>query len=90
MKLLPDPNPKLIYSPHSGPFEKNGHRIVVCIFRFEDETEWTLEVEDAQGNSTVWNEEFESDEAAWTTLLRTIEVDGIEAFAPLKRREILN
>ena len=85
MKIPPEPNPKIVNSSHSGPFAKNGHTIEVCIYRFEDESEWTLEVVDVRGNSTIWSEDFKSDEDAWDALMRTIDVDGIESFVPPAR-----
>jgi hypothetical protein len=78
--MAKDPNPVIIYSDHSGRFEHHGHRVEVSIFRLEGESEWSLEVIDQSGNSTVWNQPFASDEAAWTTFLIVIEKEGIEPF----------
>jgi hypothetical protein len=40
---------------------------------------WILEVEDEYGNSTVWDDSFETDENALKEVLDTIEKEGIES-----------
>ncbi|MBW7861238.1 MAG: UPF0149 family protein [Rhodocyclaceae bacterium] len=40
-------------------------------------TAWTLEVVDAHGNSTVWDDEFGTDQAALDEVIRAIRDDGI-------------
>jgi hypothetical protein len=67
-----DQSAEIIYSPHSGSFDHGGQTVEVCIFRLEGESEWTLEVIDKEGNSTVWNEPFANDEVAWKGFLKTI------------------
>lgn len=44
------------------------------------DTGWTLEVVDEHNNSTVWDGEFETDQAALETALADIQAEGIEAF----------
>lgn len=63
--------PKLIHSPHSGNITKDGVTVELCIYRLED-CPWTLEVVDAEGTSTVWDHEFETDEAAYAEFQKTI------------------
>lgn len=41
---------------------------------------WTAEVVDQHNNSTVWDDEFESDQAALDQVLKDIREEGIEAF----------
>lgn len=47
---------------------------------YEDgEGGWILEVVDEHGNSTVWNDPFQSDKGALDEALRTIDTDGIDS-----------
>jgi alpha-D-ribose 1-methylphosphonate 5-triphosphate diphosphatase PhnM len=54
-----------------------GHTVRLEIYRGPD-TDWTLEAVDASGNSTVWDDEFPTDQAALDEALRTIRDEGIE------------
>ena len=74
------PCPVIISSDRSGRFEQGGRTVEVCIFRLDGESEWTLEVIDGSGNSTVWNQPFATDEDAWRTFAIAIEREGIEPF----------
>ena len=64
-------DPKLINSAHNGFVTKDGVTVELCIYRLEH-TLWTLEVVDSDGTSTVWDDEFESDDAAYAEFQRTI------------------
>jgi hypothetical protein len=45
------------------------------------ELDWMdLEVVDSAGGSTVWEETFQTEQAALSEVLRTIEVEGISCF----------
>lgn len=68
----------LINSPLQQHYTVAGHTVEICIYRMPD-TAWTLEVVDEHGNSTVWNDEFETDQAALDEVMRTIRDDGIES-----------
>ena len=48
------------------------------IYRAENE-DWILEVVDEQGNSTVWDDLFPTDQAALDEAMRTIDEQGIDA-----------
>lgn len=80
---MTNPNPSdpvIIDSKHSCTFESNGITVEVAIYRLEEYgNEWSLEVIDQRGTSTVWNDTFESDDAAWNEFLKTIEKEGIES-----------
>ena len=54
---------KIIDSPLSRIVEEDGISVDVRICRLED-TEWSLEIVASDGNSTVWNDVFPSDEDA--------------------------
>ena len=56
-------DPKLTYSRHSGPLTKHGVTVEISIYRL-DHTGWTLEVVDGEGTSTVWDNEFATDDEA--------------------------
>ena len=44
------------------------------------DTGWNVQVVDTFGNSTVWDDEFESDKEALQFVLAEIERDGIDEF----------
>jgi hypothetical protein len=70
------PDPKLIASKHNGMFTRDGLTVEVRIYRLEH-TKWTLEVVDMTGTSTVWENEFETDDAAHAEFLRSVETEGL-------------
>ena len=63
----------------------DGVEIEVYIYRGEDEEGWVLEVVDAEGTSTVWDERFDTDQAAMDELLRTLRIEGVKQFNPQYR-----
>ncbi len=75
----------LIDSPLSQPYTRDGKTVNIEIFRLPG-TEWSLQVVDAHGNSTVYDDEFSTDNAALACVLHELNRDGIDAFigAPLK------
>ena len=64
-------------SPLSRMVEQNGHRVSVEIYPGEDDG-WILEVVDAENNSTVWDDLFDSEQEALDEALDTIREEGIE------------
>jgi hypothetical protein len=46
-----------------------------------EDTEWSLEIVANDGNSTVWNDLFPSDEDALAEALNSIGEDGIRSFS---------
>ena len=73
-------DPKIIYSPHSGAVTKDGVTVTVNIIRLEG-TKWTLEVVDAHNTSYVWDDEFETDDAAHNEFMRTVQEEGMLEFS---------
>lgn len=69
-------DPKIIISPLSGPFTEGDTSVDVQIFRLEN-TQWTLEVVDGEGTSTVWDEQFETATAARAEFLRSVAEEGL-------------
>lgn len=70
--------PELIYSPLQQTYTISNKSIEIEIYRQPD-TDWTLEVVDEHGNSTVWDDEFATDQLAFDEVMRTIAEEGIDA-----------
>jgi len=68
----------LVTSPLSRDFEKDGHVVMVDIYG-SGKSDWILEIVDDDGNSTVWDSTFETDELALEEFQRTVEKEGIES-----------
>jgi hypothetical protein len=68
---------KIIYSPLSGSFTQEGITVQVHIYRLDRDTDWVLEVVDADDTSTVWEEKFETDKAAHEFFLASVETEGL-------------
>lgn len=71
--------PNLINSGLSRSIEVDGQTFRIEIYRLEH-TEWSLEVVDEEGTSTVWDELFETDQAALDEVLQSVAREGIGAF----------
>ena len=71
------PDPELIASKHNGKFTRGGITVEVRIVRLED-TKWTLEIVDESGTSIVWDDEFDTDDAAHAEFLRSVETEGLD------------
>jgi hypothetical protein len=71
--------PELIMSPLCRNLTQDGYTIEVHIYRCE-ESKWTLEVVDPAGGSTVWDDEFETDELAFEEFHRELQAEGIHSF----------
>ena len=69
----------LIYSALQQTYSANGQSVEIHIYRMPD-TNWSLEVVDVGGNSTVWEDLFPTDQEALDTALEEMEEEGIEAF----------
>ena len=76
-------DPKIITSPLSGPFSEGGLTVDVQIYRLEN-LKWTLEVIDPKGTSTVWDDQFDTDEAAKAEFNRCIAEEGIVSLTPVR------
>jgi hypothetical protein len=75
---MPDPN--LIDSGLSQRATVEGHELQIEIYRLEHEPRWSLEVVDEDGTSTVWDDLFDTDQAALDEVLKTIMEEGLSAF----------
>ncbi|KOF15310.1 MAG: hypothetical protein ACREEJ_11590 [Ensifer adhaerens] len=72
--------PKIVLSPLSQEFSRDGITVTVEISRIEDGSEWALEVIDTQGMSTRWEDLFPTDAAALAEFLSAVEQDGMSVF----------
>lgn len=75
-----DNEPSIIYSPLRQRIEGDGTYIDVEIYRGEDEPAWILEVVDEENASTVYDEPFETDQAALDEVRASIEKYGIRVY----------
>ncbi|WP_412505959.1 hypothetical protein [Roseovarius sp. SYSU LYC5161] len=78
--MIDDDEPEIIYSEHSGDYLLEGERLEVLIYKTDRYPEWILEVVNANGTSTVWDDPFIADGVAWRVFLHTVEEEGIRAF----------
>jgi len=69
----------LIDSPLNQTYSADGRSVEIHIYRLPS-TGWTLEVVDDENNSTVWDDEFATDQEALDTALADIRSEGIAAF----------
>jgi hypothetical protein len=69
----------LIDSPLNQNYEEAGKSVEILIYRLPG-TRWTAEVVDQYGNSTVWNDEFETDVKALECVLHDLREEGIDEF----------
>ena len=72
--------PEIEYSHLSGAISSGGKMLDVQIYRSEGEARWLLEIEDEFGNSTVWDETFETEEKAMTEAKKSILEETAGAF----------
>jgi uncharacterized protein len=72
-------DPRLIQSALSRIVQEDGTEVRIDIYRLET-TDWSLEVVDETGASTVWDDLFPTDQAALDEALKTIREEGIKTF----------
>lgn len=70
----------IVHSPLERAISGDGVSLQILIYRGLRDTEWHLEVEDHLGGSTVWDGQFQTDQAALDAALLAIEEDGFENF----------
>ncbi|WP_457659368.1 hypothetical protein [Sinorhizobium medicae] len=69
------------FSEFSGQFVDDGVVVVIGIYRpAGTNADWTLEVVDQEGYSTIWDNSFATDREAFEEFLATIQRDGIRSF----------
>ncbi len=70
---------ELIYSPLSGDFTRDGVTVKVEIYRLSDGGGWALEVTDDDFASTLWKEEFATDQAAFNLFIESVAIEGLRS-----------
>ncbi|AFL51482.1 hypothetical protein ABIE78_002684 [Sinorhizobium fredii] len=76
------------FSEFSGEFIDDDVTVILRIYRPADTNlDWVLEVFDQEGNTTVWDNTFDTDRDAFQEFLATVQRDGIRCFvdAPVQR-----
>ena len=76
---MSESEPELIMSPLCQEVTRDGYTVRVEIYRSET-SDWTLEVVDAAGGSTVWEDTFAADQLALDEFHLTLESEGIRSF----------
>ena len=71
---------EIIISPLGREITRDGVSVDIQIYRGEDDEEWILEVVDEENASTVWDDPFLTDQAAFDEAMRAIEEEGISTF----------
>jgi hypothetical protein len=71
-----DANPEIVMSPLSRSFTNGTSTVEIDIYQ-GDPGKWLLEVVDEFGNSTVWDDQFDTDQMALDEAMKTIADDGI-------------
>ena len=66
------------YSPLCQNIESDSKKVEVLIYE-DGDGGWLLEVVDEHGNSTVWDDPFESDQKAWVEVMQCIKDEGIDS-----------
>jgi hypothetical protein len=77
---MQDRDPNIIQSGLSGTHTEDGVTVKLAIYRLEHEPNWALEVINEAGTSTVWDEVFDTDDAAFQEFRRTIDEEGMVTF----------
>ncbi len=75
-----DRDPNLITSSLSRELSRDGVTVRVEIYRLEDRPGWSLEVVNDRGTSTVWDDLFDTDDAADAAFRETVAAEGMAAF----------
>lgn len=73
-------DPNIISSSLSGVITRDGVTIRLEIHRLDHDPKWALEVVNEAGTSTVWDELFDSNEAAYAAFEQAVEEEGMRAF----------
>ena len=71
---------KIITSRLSRKFTRDGITIEILIYRLESDPAWQLEIVNAEGRSTVWEDLFETEQDALNEAFQTIASEGIASF----------
>lgn len=73
-------DPELVRSSYSGPVTRQGITVRLEIHRLDSDPQWVLEVVNENGTSTVWDEAFDTDRAAYDAFQSAVEEEGMSMF----------
>jgi hypothetical protein len=73
-------DPNIVNSGLSRRMTVEGHNLSIEIYKLECGVGWSLEVVDEEGTSTVWDDLFDTDQAALDEVLKAINEEGLSAF----------
>ena len=74
---MPHRDPNIIRSGLSRTIVSQGLKADVGIYRLEDGPDWSLEVVDQDGTSTVWDELFPTDQTAFEAFQEALQEEGL-------------
>ncbi|MCA1408432.1 hypothetical protein I6F26_30795 [Ensifer sp. IC3342] len=78
---MPESDQQYEFSDFCGEFVDDDVMVTICIYRPAGTNgDWTLEVVDQEGYSTIWDDRFATDRDAFEEFLATIKRDGISSF----------
>ena len=77
---MADRDPNLVVSGLSGTVTQDGVTVEVNIVRLEDEPDWSLEVVNSSGTSTVGDDQFATDAAALDAFRQAVSEEGMASF----------
>lgn len=66
-------------SPLTQTYTQDDKTVQIDIYKSDDRG-WILEIVDQENNSTLWEDHFESDQAALQEALDALKEEGVEAF----------
>lgn len=72
--------PNIVTSGLSGRVSQDGVTVRLEIYRLEHESQWMLEVVNEAGTSIVWDDPFDTDDAALTAFHKVVAEEGMQAF----------
>ena len=75
---MTDDDQRPLYSPLAQSLTRDGKTVQIDIYE-DGDGGWLLEVVDEHGNSTVWDDPFQTDRGALDEALKTIDQEGIES-----------
>jgi len=73
-------DPNIVNSGLSRRMKVEEHNLSIEIYKLEGGVGWSLEVVDEDGTSTVWDDLFDTDQAALDEVLKAINEEGLSAF----------
>lgn len=78
--MTADDDVEIIFSDLCADVEIDGHFLTVEIYKTTADPSWILEVINAFGTSTVFDDPFIADGLAWQQFEKTVKKEGLSAF----------